>query len=230
MPWNANWPDQTRSVSGNTTTGQENTTYTKTTLNSDHFWNIAPASDGHHRFVQTVATNEAAHDSPINMPLAAGIDLSYFSRYKTSVESSDPLSRNCQPFVKDIGPAGEVSPWSAGVMQLLAIRACAVFSFPPPAGTLVITYSHNISGITNAHPGEFIANFAVALPSNNYMILGGAIQNDLSLDKLMEFSVCGATVLTTVKSDGMFQFRTKTTGGTPTPYNPLNGWFIVFGG
>jgi len=52
MPWNSTSPDGTKSVKANTPTMQQNTTYTETTLNADHFWNIGVDEDGHHKQVQ----------------------------------------------------------------------------------------------------------------------------------------------------------------------------------
>ena len=51
MVWNSLWPDGTKSVKQNTTPGQQNTTYTETTLNNDHYWNIGVNEDGHHKKV-----------------------------------------------------------------------------------------------------------------------------------------------------------------------------------
>lgn len=38
MPWNGSWPIGTQSVKSNRVTGQENTTYIKSTMEVDHYW------------------------------------------------------------------------------------------------------------------------------------------------------------------------------------------------
>lgn len=57
MVWNSIFPLGTVSVRSNRTIGQENVTYTETTMNNDHFWNIGANQDGRH--------------NAINMPLQA---------------------------------------------------------------------------------------------------------------------------------------------------------------
>lgn len=54
MGWNSTWPDGSKSVKQNETTGKENTNYIKATLNIDHFFNFGTNEDGHHRFVNMI--------------------------------------------------------------------------------------------------------------------------------------------------------------------------------
>ena len=59
MIWNPTSPDGTVSVKANTLPMQQNTTYTKDTLNVDHYWNESPSTlDGLHRKVHM--TTEAS--------------------------------------------------------------------------------------------------------------------------------------------------------------------------
>jgi hypothetical protein len=51
MPWNSISPNGGVSVKANETIGQQNTTYTETTLNNDHYWNIGSNEDGRHKYV-----------------------------------------------------------------------------------------------------------------------------------------------------------------------------------
>lgn len=66
MPWNSTWPVGNVSVKTNRTSGQQNTTYTETTMGNsvigtntvttrDHFWNVGANEDGRHRFIQSPA-------------------------------------------------------------------------------------------------------------------------------------------------------------------------------
>lgn len=50
MPWNITYPDGSKSVKQNETPGQQNTTYTKTTMNNDHYWDIGSNEDGRHKY------------------------------------------------------------------------------------------------------------------------------------------------------------------------------------
>lgn len=52
MTWSVVAPDGTKSVKDNTSILQGNTTYTKTTLNIDHYWNTASNLDGFHKKVE----------------------------------------------------------------------------------------------------------------------------------------------------------------------------------
>jgi hypothetical protein len=63
MTWNSTWPLGTVSVRANRITGQDNTTYIKSTMGgvplatnlagtTDHFWDVAAGLNGHHRFVK----------------------------------------------------------------------------------------------------------------------------------------------------------------------------------
>lgn len=60
MPWNSTWPDGTKSVRANTLPGQQNTSYTETTMNIDHFWNDGTNKDGHHRQMQLPFTGTSS--------------------------------------------------------------------------------------------------------------------------------------------------------------------------
>lgn len=59
MPWNTIFPDGSKSVKQNETPGQQNTTYIKTTMNNDHYWDIGSNEDGRHKYVNmpTQASN-----------------------------------------------------------------------------------------------------------------------------------------------------------------------------
>lgn len=72
MPWNSLWPDGSKSVKQNTTPGQQNTTYTETVENNDHFWNIGANEDGYHRKVSLRIYSTTAVGAPTDAPVPAG--------------------------------------------------------------------------------------------------------------------------------------------------------------
>ena len=74
MVWNSTWPDGSKSVKQNTIPGQQNTTYTETTLNNDHFWNIGTDEDGHHRAINMLNYADTASGAPADAPIATGMD------------------------------------------------------------------------------------------------------------------------------------------------------------
>jgi hypothetical protein len=78
MVWNSTWPDGTKSVKQNTTPGQENTTYTKTTQNNDHFWDFGAAEDGYHRKLSMESYADIEVGSPTDAPIPAGMDAVHY--------------------------------------------------------------------------------------------------------------------------------------------------------
>lgn len=228
MTWNAISPDGTKSVKSNNAILQANTTYIATTVNADHFWADDVTRDGHHKFVQTRATNDADSSLPTNTALATGMDLVYYSRFKTSAEST--VQQDVQPFVKNV--TGDATPWASGVMQLLGIRAMAVFDVSG-AGVLSTKYSHNCT-VARTGAGRFTASFPSNLPSVNYCFLGSAVANDTDTGTQMNCSVESNTDLSMVKKIDLVKFRTVLSAGsstiTRTVTDPLQAYFVVFGG
>ena len=72
MVWNSTSPDGTKSVKANTTPMQQNTTYTETTLNVDHYWNIGIDEDGRHKQVQMPKTETGG--TPTDITLGTSMD------------------------------------------------------------------------------------------------------------------------------------------------------------
>ena len=226
MPWNSLYPEGAKSVKDNVPLGNQNTTYTETELNKDHYWNIGVNEDGRHKWVNTVATNDVDPTIATNAPLAAGMDLLYFSRLKTATEATTAAARNCQPFVKNLSPVGEITPWSAGVMQLLGIRAMALFN--PVAGNVAQTlvYSHNVTSVIRQTAGRYSINFTNAMPSDDYLILGGGISS-VDIDTPCLFSASGTTLGNKNVNQAIFILKS----GVSTANNDiLQGWIICFGG
>ena len=232
MVWNSLWPDGSKSVKQNTTTGNQNTSYTETTLNNDHFWNFGTDEDGHHRFMQTVATNDADKTLQTNTQLSTGMDLVYFSRYKTAIESV--TQQDCQPYAKNIAGANPL--YLNGVMQLLGIRAMVLFTVA--AGVPTIRYKHNVKPITGVpatdgverqSAGRFAIRFETALPSDDYLVLGGAQKNAaFAAFEPINSSVSSGPGIGNAKSTTELFYLTFVPNGILT--DPFECWIICFGG
>ena len=232
MPWNENAPDVTKSVKLNGDILQENTTYIKTTMNVDHHWKD-PGSDldGHHQFAQMPIQGTAA--VPADATLATAMDGAYYTRAVSDADSPD--NQDAQPFFinnEAVGVAGATQ-----IMQLLGIRAMAVFS--AFGGTVVTKYVFNVepatalvpgTGVVRTNTGRFTVNFTNALPTANYMVLGGGIANNTS-SNLIYFGVNGSNINPPVtKTSSGFSFRTTTFSGSPSLIDPNEVWFVCFGG
>lgn len=87
MVWNSTSPDGTKSVKQNTTPMQQNTTYTETTMNNDHYWNIGTNEDGHHKSVQMKEFNTSATGAPDDAPIATGMDAAFYLREVSADDS-----------------------------------------------------------------------------------------------------------------------------------------------
>jgi len=216
MSWNTDSPDGTKSVKANNDILQANTTYTETEMNKDHFWNIGADEDGHHKFAQMPKYTDGAVATPTSPTLDTGMDLAFFSRLKTAVEAT--VAQDVQPYARNAN----------AIMQLLGIRACGVFN---SAGTL--SYSHNCTLTRNAE-GRFTVNFTTALPTVNYIFLGGGVANSATTNDVLSCEVEASAALNTVKTINFVKFRTiRTTGGTTivrSSKDPLQAYFVVFGG
>jgi hypothetical protein len=229
MPWNPIWPNGAVSVKQNTVPGQQNTAYIETTLNNDHYWNISADEDGHHKFVQTVGTNDADTTLPTNCALAANLDLVYYSRYKTATEAPIAAQQTAQPYIKNAG--ADATPWLLGVMQLLGMQACGCFSVA--GGALTTIYTHNCT-LTRDALGRFHADFITAIPTVNYFFLGGAMPNNADTNAVMSCAIESDVVLTNNKTANLVKFRTVLTTGSTTINrslaDPQQAWFFIFGG
>lgn len=219
MVWQSTSPDGTKSVSDNVGILQANTTYTETKMQLDHFWNEGSNQDGHHKWMQTVATNDADSSLPTNVARATDMDLVFFSRFKTATEAPD--NQDVQPYAKNAGAPGESSPFPAGVMQLLGIRAMALAEVTV-SGDITVKYSHNLSSLDQSSQ-IYTATFAAALPTNNYLFLGGA--SNRTGGGAISVNPAADTTITNVKSTAMIKFTVSNTSSFPNQI-----WFICFGG
>lgn len=234
MPWNSNWPFGNQSVKSNESPGLENTTYIETTMGNDivgtnangtqdHFWDVDAGLDGHHRFMKLPGfTVGGLPDDPIfdtNFIKAV-----YYVKQKLAAESTAQQDFQC--FYKN----------STNIMQLLGIRAMGVFNgsgATPPQASVV--YSHNLAlqtagtpGIFRNATGDYTVTFDSALPSENYLILGGAVRSDSARELLFEVKGTNGAGLAAVKTINFFKFITQSDGGNKV--DPLQCWFVCFGG
>jgi len=218
VSWNSTWPLGTVSVKQNKLTGQNNTTYVETTLNVDHFFNIGSDEDGHHQFIQSPKMESGG--SPSNPSLATGMDGVLYFKEKTAAEAVD--QQDVQPFY-----INEVSA-TTQIMQLLGIRAMGVFDRIQSNGAVTLQYGHNCS-VARTDTGDYTITFTNPLPSDNYLVLGGCVRHSSSADDLGFFGCEGNTTLAS-KSATTCKFQTYTFSGSPDSIDPLQTWFVVFGG
>lgn len=233
MVWNSTAPDGTKSVGQNTTILQSNTTYTETTMNLDHYWNIGANEDGRHKWMQTVATNDADTALATNVARAAGIDLVYFSRFVTETES--PNNQEAYPFVKNMGESGEGTPYPLGVMQLLGIRAMCIFNVTGNGATITQLFTFNIKeqvglteGIIRDSPGKFRAEFSNNLPSENYLVLGGCVNTTENARFI--FNMRPSTSVSSAKDTTRIRFYNQDMNDESSTLDPSQCWFVCFGG
>lgn len=218
MAWHSTSPDITKSVKQNGTIIGDNTAYTEVSMQKDHHWGSGDTIAGRHQFVQTPKSE--AGGIPSDPALGSSMDLVYYSKEKTAVESPD--NQDVQPYAQNAG----------GIMQLLGIRAMGVFS--ATAGVITTQYTHNVTSIAFqgvGTTGKFQVIFP-ELPSNNYAVLGGGVFNGGTED-FLHFQVQGTAggVLNNSKSTTRLNFRTYVlTGGVAGLVNPIQCWFIAFGG
>lgn len=222
MVWNVNSPDGAKSVKQNTIPMQQNTAYLLSTQQKDHFFNEGSDEDGHHKWAQMVATNDANKSLQTNMTLAAGIDASYFTRFMTPGETNSVgTEANTQPFFVS---QNSTIP-NESIMQLLGIRACAVFNVV--GGVVTVVYKFNMTSVARTAQGKYTATYTNSLPSNAYMVLGGAIYNG-GISNILSLNVIGGTDL--VNNKNVSQCLLRITTETNTTADPLQAWFICFGG
>lgn len=214
MPWNSVWPNGNQSVKQNETPGAQNTTYTETTMNVDHFWNIGTNEDGHHQFAQMPAFEVGG--SPGSPTLATGMDGVYFNRLKTISESV--AQQDVQPYYRN----------DSAIMQLLGIRACALFDVDG-VGTVTLQYNHNVSTVVRQAAGRFEITYTTALPSDNYFVNGGAMKNTTNaVFEPLIVSVTGGASVAARKNTGACIVLTALPTGVLA--DPLQAWFVMFGG
>lgn len=223
MPWNSTAPLGSVSVKANRTILQQNTTYTEITMGlsivgtntvttRDHFWNVGTNEDGRHRFIQSPAFTVAS--LPVDPVLGTGMDSVTYSKLKLVAESTS--QQDVQPFFRN----------ASAVMQILGIRACAVFDVS--GGVVTMRYSHN-GTVSRDSEGKYRLTFTTALPSRNYLILGSGVRNTSSSSDVVLFAPRGAETVTDSKSTTRCLFN-FVSGSAGNALDPLQGCVVVFGG
>lgn len=208
MAWQTTAPNGNLSVAANRSILQDNTTYIKTTMNLDHSWDTDANLDGHHLFTKMPKVD-------VDPTLTTDLDLVYYAREKTAAES--PENEDVQPFVKNADSA---------IMQLLGIRVCAVINMIGTTPTTV--YSHNLTSVTRSSTGAYTVTFP-ALPSDNYLVYCGLVSNSSNPSGLGYMSIAGSTDQST-KTTTTVELRAFTFSGSPSAIDPLQFWFVIFGG
>jgi hypothetical protein len=206
----------------------QNTTYIDDTMgnsthtSNDHFWNIGVDEDGHHRAVSMERYANTYTGAPTSPDIPTGMDSTTF----TKTIGSEPalMFRNLPYLVPGVED-------QRSVMQLLGIRAYAVFNYVAGGDATVQTLicSFNVTSVLRQGNsptfGRYSVNYSTALSNANYMLLGGGIAGGLSTP--CTFSASGATLGNKTGSQGLFLLYSGTTATTNAI---LQGWVIAFGG
>jgi hypothetical protein len=208
---------------------QENTSYIQTQMNKDHFWKgvvgVGNDEQGHHRWAQMVATNDADKALETNAVPATGMDLVYFNRFKTATENPSAYI-DAQPFVISNDPTLPVP--NSTVMQLLGIRAMILYNVVAGVPALVSSFNVAPAGLQYQGIGRVKIVYTVPLPSDNYFVLGGGMVNAAGTLQPLIASVTSATAVNAIKRTVDCDMVTTLANGNVT--DPLQAWFIMFGG
>lgn len=208
--WDNSSPDGTKSTKTNVPIMLSNTQYNKANLTLDHYWDVGANEDGSHRFVQAP---KHGGGTPTDPTLRTGMDSIYYPKEKTAAEAV--AQQDVQPFFLTSATA---------VMQLLGIRAMILFD---GSGGATLKYAHNAT-IARTAEGLFTVTFTNALPSADYLVLGGGMPNNADTSSSLVVSVAGASALATSKTTALCKIVTRLNGSSA--HDPLQAWVIMFGG
>ena len=198
MAWTENSPDETKSVAQNAAPMLANTAFIKSSMENDHFWNTG-GKEGRHQFAQM------PKDETVGGPvLGANMDLVYYAK--------EIAGFDIQPFVKN-----------TAVMQLLGIRALALFNVA--GGVVTLVYSHNVTSVTRASTGKYTVNFTTNLPTVNYLVLGNGVRGS---DGGILVSIQGNATIGNVKKVDKCLINSYTQNGNLV--DPTQVWVVFFGG
>lgn len=211
--WNTTTPDGSKSVKKNETILQNNTTYIKTNMAWDHYWAESATKDGYHKQVSMGVQSS----DPTLLP--SDIDGEFYIRNKTAAEA--PTVQLPEPFYYQTPDGGTTNYY----LQL-GFRALAHFTVT--SGTLTQTYAHNCT-ITRSAKGRFTLSFTVALPSDNYIVMGGGVRNSSTAKNYGNLNV----IASTTKAGSMTTSNCYLVFGDHTQNieeDPIAGWVAVVGG
>jgi len=218
MPWNSTWPDGSKSVKDNEPTGTENTTYIKTTMNVDHFWDDSGNNDGRHQFVQMPQQGTAA--VPTDPALGTGMDGAIYYKAKSAAEAPD--NQDVQPFFTSEKQVDV--PAVPQIMQLMGMKSCGLVTIgASPTFTITTKYAHNLTSITRNATGVYDVTFP-ALETAYYIPFVMALRRGSAGESAY------ATLDATKKKTTGFRVLVQRTESTTTRTDPAELWFFVFGG
>jgi hypothetical protein len=188
-----------------------NTQYTKATMDVDHYWDATAPGAHQHCQLKAKAADPAV--------LLAGTDLITYA--KVSGVTGLP------EFFEARTPAAGV----LGVNQIFGVQAHGLLEWN--GANMVTVRSYNCA-IASLGLGKFTVTFTAgsALPSEYYVINGGAIADSAATDTECHFVVDAELFGAPTKTNLGFKFRviTETSGGIKTAVHPIQVWFTCFGG
>ena len=225
--WNTVYPDGTKSVQDNKPLGQANTTYIKTTMNTDHYWDDSSNTDGHHKWVQV--TQSGTSVAPVIPALSTGMDAIIYGKTQTSLVTPTN-SQDVQLFMKNNKAVD--TPGVTQEMQLIAMRACCVWT--QSGSTVTVTYSHNVASVVRTGEGLYTVTFTDALPSVNYLVQGGGVRTGQSGSHVTNMAIrADGGSLADVKSTAKMELSASISGSGSTgsiARDVVQGWVYCFGG
>lgn len=230
--WSSTAPLGSVSVRANKSILQNNITYIETYMGNsilgtntnavrDHFWDVSGDLDGRHRFMNSVGFTVGG--TPTDPEIGANMDGVFYFKQKSNIEST--VQQDVQLFYRNVPQ----------IMQVLNIRAMGVFTGSSSNPTQAqVLYSHNLAlqaagtpGIVHTATGRYTITFANALPSQNYLVLGLGIRDGAAEEDLIMY-IRGSSDINNVKTTTSVKIGFKTSNGSH--HDPLQGWFVIFGG
>lgn len=238
MTWNTTAPDGTKSVKANETILQANTSYILTTQQRDHYWNEDANNDGHHKKIELpdiVNINSDPFSLDANgdpTVLSTGQDCMYYTRPKTATEAT--VSQIMEPFAYTIK-----DPGGTPVNQYMQLGFRAMIHWVNngnnPFLQADVVYSHNIAlqaagtpGLVRNGQGDYTITFANAMPSQYYVVFGGAIRNASDTSPI-QLQVKPSTNVATTNMTAT-SVRIVFLGSDDGVHDPLRAWMAVCGG
>ena len=211
MVWTSISPSGSKSVKQNTPIMAANTAYIETTQKVDHFFYDSGSKDGHHRYAQMAKYGGA---TPADPTVAAGMDLVYYAKKKTAAEAT--AQQDVQAFIRN----------GTNVMQMLGIRAMAVINVA--GGVVTTVYKHNVTTVSRVSTGLYKMSFTSNAPSVNYLAMGGGMRGNTDPNAGVTVSVASSAAIGNIKKVG--ECTMMTTAASGDKVDPIQCWFIIFGG
>ena len=192
MVWTSLSPDGTKSVRTNVPVMAANTTYTETTLNVDHYWNIGVDEDGHHKQVQMP---KQASD----ITLGTGMDGGTYLK-ETSYGRIEGFFRNTN------GVYQYIPSFITGSIALLTSTYIAVVAIPNNTYGTIHMFKNN--GADNSQFGWFNASSGIVRAYSNVTQKTGSSSRSMNV----QFNNDGAgalifKALAVSGGAGTYQFR-----------------------